>query len=726
MLTTLSRHLSKATPAAARASSRAFSSLGPDAGDIIGIDLGTTNSCVSVMEGSAPRVIENAEGARTTPSIMAIVDGGERLVGMPAKRQAVTNPENTFYGTKRLIGRQYDDVKHLQDMVPFKMVKSKGGEAWVATKDGEEMSPTQVGSQTLIKMKETAEGFLGRKVSKAVVTVPAYFNDAQRQATKDAGKIAGLDVQRIINEPTAAALAYGLDKADGKTIAVFDLGGGTFDVSILEINGGVFEVKATNGDTVLGGEDFDEALLKHLVKEFQKESGIDLTSDGLAMQVRVSSFCSFCSFFLFFLFVFFPFFSFLLLSSPFFSFLLLSSPSDLSSFLSLFSFSVSIIIIFLQRLREAAEKAKRELDGLKQTDISLPFITADASGPKHLNLKITQAQFETLVDGLVQRTLEPCKKCVKDSGLSKADIDEVLLVGGMTRMPKVQTVVQEFFGKAPSKGVNPDEVVAMGAGLQGGVLKGDVKDILLLDVTPLSLGIETLGGIFTRLIARNTTIPTKKSQVFSTAADNQQQVEIKVLQGEREMAADNKLLGQFNLVGLPPAPRGVPQVEVAFDIDANGIVNVSAKDKATGKETNIVIQSSGGLSDDDIERMTREAEDNVEADKKRKESIEAKNDADSLIYGTEKAVEEHGEKLSDDDKKAITDAIADLKSILENDSAEPEEIKEKTEVLNTAQMKIGQAIYGSGEGGEGGQEESAEENVQDAEFKDKDDEKKQA
>jgi molecular chaperone DnaK len=411
-------------------------------------------------------------------------------------------------------------------------------------------------------------------------------------------------------------------------------------------------------------------------------------------------------------------YSFLSFLSPFFSFLLLSSPSDLSS--------VSIIIIFLQRLREAAEKAKRELDGLKQTDISLPFITADASGPKHLNLKITQAQFETLVDGLVQRTLEPCKKCVKDSGLSKADIDEVLLVGGMTRMPKVQTVVQEFFGKAPSKGVNPDEVVAMGAGLQGGVLKGDVKDILLLDVTPLSLGIETLGGIFTRLIARNTTIPTKKSQVFSTAADNQQQVEIKVLQGEREMAADNKLLGQFNLVGLPPAPRGVPQVEVAFDIDANGIVNVSAKDKATGKETNIVIQSSGGLSDDDIERMTREAEDNVEADKKRKESIEAKNDADSLIYGTEKAVEEHGEKLSDDDKKAITDAIADLKSILENDSAEPEEIKEKTEVLNTAQMKIGQAIYGSGEGGEGGQEESAEENVQDAEFKDKDDEKKQA
>ena len=555
-----------------------------------------SSSYLQKPPGSAPRVIENSEGARTTPSIMAILPDGERLVGMPARRQAVTNPENTFYGTKRLIGRQFEDVKHLQSMVPFKMVKSPGGEAWVATKDGEQMSPTQVGSQTLIKMKETAEGFLGRKVSQAVVTVPAYFNDAQRQATKDAGKIAGLDVQRIINEPTAAALAYGLDKADGKTIAVFDLGGGTFDVSILEINGGVFEVKATNGDTVLGGEDFDEELLQYLVKEFKKESGLDLTSDGLAMQ----------------------------------------------------------------RLREAAEKAKRELDGLKQTDISLPFITADATGPKHLNLKITQGQFEQLVDGLVQRTLEPCKKCVKDSGLTKANIDEVLLVGGMTRMPKVQTVVADFFGKQPSKGVNPDEVVAMGAGLQGGVLKGDVKDILLLDVTPLSLGIETLGGIFTRLIARNTTIPTKKSQVFSTAADNQQQVEIKVLQGEREMAADNKLLGQFNLVGLPPAPRGVPQVEVAFDIDANGIVNVSAKDKATGKETNIVIQSSGGLSDDDIERMTREAEENVEADKKRKESIEAKNDADSLIYGTEKAVDEHGEKLSDEDKKAITDAIQDF------------------------------------------------------------------
>mmetsp|Transcript_151554 Transcript_151554/g.368052 ORF Transcript_151554/g.368052 Transcript_151554/m.368052 type:complete len:639 (+) Transcript_151554:1-1917(+) len=638
-----------------------MSSIGPDAGDIIGIDLGTTNSCVSVMEGASPRVIENSEGARTTPSYMAIVEGGERLVGMPAKRQAVTNPTNTFYGTKRLIGRQFDDVKHLQDMVPYKMVKADNGEAWVQTSDGEKLSPTQVSSQTLTKMKETAESFLGRKVSKAVVTVPAYFNDSQRQATKDAGKIAGLDVQRIINEPTAAALAYGMEKADGKTIAVFDLGGGTFDVSILEINGGVFEVKATNGDTILGGEDFDEELLKHLVNEFKKDSGIDLSSDSLAMQ----------------------------------------------------------------RLREAAEKAKRELDGLKQTDVSLPFITADASGPKHLNLKITQAQFETLVDSLVQRTLEPCRQCVKDSGLAKADIDEVLLVGGMTRMPKVQEVVEDFFGKAPSKGVNPDEVVAMGAGLQGGVLKGDVKDILLLDVTPLSLGIETLGGIFTRLIARNTTIPTKKSQVFSTAADNQSQVEIKVLQGEREMAADNKLLGQFNLVGLPPAPRGVPQVEVAFDIDANGIVNVSAKDKATGKEQNIVIQSSGGLSDEDIERMTREAEENVEADKRRKELIEAKNDADSLIYGTEKSVSEHGEKLSDEDKKAIEDAIADLKSTLENDDADPEEIKEKTATLNTAQMKIGQAIYGTGDEQQQQQADGAE-NVQDADFEEKDDKKSSA
>lgn len=627
--------------------------LGPDAGDIIGIDLGTTNSCVSIMEGSAPRVIENSEGARTTPSVMAIVEGGEHLVGMPAKRQAVTNPTNTFFATKRLIGKKFEDVKHLQTMVPYTIVKADNGEAWVAGESGEKMSPTQVGSYTLMKMKETAESFLGRKVSKAVVTVPAYFNDSQRQATKDAGRIAGLDVERIINEPTAAALAYGLDKADGKTIAVFDLGGGTFDVSILEINGGVFEVKATNGDTVLGGEDFDEELLNHLVKEFKAEQGIDLSSDTLAMQ----------------------------------------------------------------RLREAAEKAKRELDGLKQTDVSLPFITADASGPKHLNLKVTRAQFEGIVDELVQRTLEPCRKCVKDAGVAKTEIDEVLLVGGMTRMPKVQTTVEDFFGKAPSKGVNPDEVVAMGAALQGGVLKGDVKDILLLDVTPLSLGIETLGGVFTRLIARNTTIPTKKAQVFSTAADNQSQVEIKVLQGEREMASDNKLLGQFNLVGIPPAPRGVPQVEVSFDIDANGIVNVGAKDKATGKEQNIVIQSSGGLSDDDIERMVREAEENQAADQERKEAIEARNDADGLIYSTEKSVAEHGANLSDEDKGAINQAIADLRAILEQDDATPSAIKEATETLQQAQMKIGQSVYGSGD--QQASEGTQDENVQDADFEEK-------
>jgi molecular chaperone DnaK len=641
------------------------SAVGADAGDIIGIDLGTTNSCVAVMEGKAPRVIENSEGARTTPSVAAFKDDGEQLVGLPAKRQAVTNAENTFYATKRLIGRKYEEVSFLQDMVPYKICKADNGEAWVDVK-GKPTSPTQVGSMTLSKMKETAEQFLGRKVSKAVITVPAYFNDQQRQATKDAGTIAGLDVQRIINEPTAAALAYGMDKADGKQIVVYDLGGGTFDVSVLEIREGVFEVKSTNGDTVLGGEDFDEVLLTHLVKEFKSEQGIDLSKDTLAMQ----------------------------------------------------------------RLREAAEKAKRELDGLKQTDISLPFITADASGPKHMNTKITRSQFENLVDPLVQRTLEPCKKCIKDGGISKDEIDEVLMVGGMSRMPKVQEVVQDFFGKPPSKGVNPDEVVAMGAAIQAGVLKGDVKDILLLDVTPLSLGIETLGGVFTRLITRNTTIPTKKGQVFSTAADNQNQVELKVHQGEREMAADNKLLGQFNLTGIPPAPRGVPQIEVTFDIDANGILNVSAKDKATGKEQSIVIQSSGGLSDSDIEDMVRQAEENAEKDKERKQIIEARNEGDSLAYSTEKQVEEHGDKLSDEDKDAIKSAISDMRLALDNENVGLDEINEKKEVLNQAAQKIGQAIYGSqgggddGSSGASGEEEEQKENVHDAEYEEKKEESK--
>merc|ERR1719387_1427357 len=607
------------------------SAVGADAGDIIGIDLGTTNSCVAVMEGKAPRVIENSEGARTTPSVAAFKDDGEQLVGLPAKRQAVTNAENTFYATKRLIGRKYEEVSFLQDMVPYKICKADNGEAWVDVK-GKPTSPTQIGSMTLSKMKETAEQFLGRKVSKAVITVPAYFNDQQRQATKDAGTIAGLDVQRIINEPTAAALAYGMDKADGKQIVVYDLGGGTFDVSVLEIREGVFEVKSTNGDTVLGGEDFDEVLLSHLVKEFQAEQGIDLSKDTLAMQ----------------------------------------------------------------RLREAAEKAKRELDGLKQTDISLPFITADASGPKHMNTKITRSQFENLVDPLVQRTLEPCKKCIKDGGISKDEIDEVLMVGGMSRMPKVQEVVQDFFGKPPSKGVNPDEVVAMGAAIQAGVLKGDVKDILLLDVTPLSLGIETLGGVFTRLITRNTTIPTKKSQTFSTAADNQSEVQIKVLQGEREMAEQNKLLGQFNLVGVPPAPRGVPQIEVSFDIDANGIVNVGAKDKATGKKQSIQIRTSGGLSDADIERMVQEAESMREADAAKRDAVTARNDADSLCYSTEKQVDEHAEKLDDETKAEIKRVIAEVRTCLDNENASLNEINDKKEQLNQAAQKIGQAIYGTG------------------------------
>jgi molecular chaperone DnaK len=571
----------------------------------------------------------------------------------------VTNPENTLYGTKRLIGRKYDDpaIKLVQEACSYTIVKADNGDAWVEAQ-GRKMSPSQVGSMVLTKMKETAEGFLGRSVGQAVVTVPAYFNDSQRQATKDAGKIAGLDILRIINEPTAAALAYGMDKADGKVITVFDLGGGTFDVSILEISGGVFEVKATNGDTMLGGEDFDEVLLRHLVKDFKTAQGVDLTGDKLAMQ----------------------------------------------------------------RLREAAEKAKRELDGLAQTDISLPFITADASGPKHMDSKISRAQFEQLVDDLIQRTLEPCKKCVKDAGVSQDDIHEVILVGGMSRMPKVVSTVEEFFGKQPSKGVNPDEVVAMGAAIQAGVLRGDVKDILLLDVTPLSLGIETLGGVFTRLIPRNTTIPTKKSQVFSTAADNQSQVGIKVLQGEREMAADNKILGNFDLTSIPPAPRGVPQIEVSFDIDANGIVNVSARDKGTGKEQNIVIQSSGGLSDDDIERMVQEAEANAEADKLKKEMIETRNEADTLIYSTEKSINEHADKLEAADKESVVQQIADVKKAMEGEDAEA--LKTAVEALQQGAMKIGEMVYKDAGGGEGEAKKEDEGETVDVEAKDKKDDKK--
>ncbi len=625
-------------------------------GDVIGIDLGTTNSCVAIMEGKEPRVLENSEGARTTPSVVAFTKDGE-LVGTPAKRQAVTNPTSTFYATKRLIGQKFDsnEVQKCKNMVPYDIVKHSSGDAWLSN-EGEQLSPSQIGAKVLGKMKETAEAYKGHGIPNAVVTVPAYFNDSQRQATKDAGKIAGLNVLRIINEPTAAALSYGLDKADGKVVAVYDLGGGTFDVSILEISGGVFEVKSTNGDTVLGGEDFDEVLMEHLVKDFQKEQGIDLTSDNLATQ----------------------------------------------------------------RLREAAEKAKRELDGLKQTDVNLPFITADATGPKHMNTKLTRAAFEELVQPLVDRTVSPCRKCLKDAGLEKDEIDEVVLVGGMTRMPKVQETVQDFFGKAPSKSVNPDEVVAMGAAIQGGVLRGDVKDILLLDVTPLSLGIETLGGIFTRLINRNTTIPTKKSQVFSTAADNQSQVGIKVLQGEREMAADNKLLGNFDLVGIPPAPRGVPQIEVTFDIDANGIVNVSAKDKATGKEQSVSIQSSGGLSESEIEDMVKAAEAHAEEDQKRKEIIALKNDAEALAYSTEKSLREHGDKLSDDDKAEVEKAVTEAKAAA--DSEDVDDLKAKVEALQQASMKIGQAIYGSGDQQQ--QEGASENTAEDAEFTDKKDEKK--
>ncbi len=595
---------------------------------VIGIDLGTTNSCVAVMEGGKPKVIENAEGARTTPSIVAFAKDGERLIGQPAKRQAVTNPENTVFAVKRLIGRRFDDpvTKKDTELVPYHIVRGQNGDAWVQA-GGKDYSPSQISAFTLQKMKETAEAYLGETVTQAVITVPAYFNDAQRQATKDAGQIAGLEVLRIINEPTAAALAYGLDKQDGKTIAVYDLGGGTFDISILEIGDGVFEVKATNGDTFLGGEDFDDKLLRFLAEDFRKAEGIDLTKDKLA----------------------------------------------------------------LQRLKEGAEKAKIELSSAATTEVNLPFITADQNGPKHLVKTITRADLERLVDDLIQRTLEPCRKALQDAGVKASDISEVVLVGGMTRMPKVRQVVKEFFGKEPHSGVNPDEVVAMGAAIQAGVLQGDVKDVLLLDVTPLSLGIETLGGVFTRMIDRNTTIPTKKSQVYSTADDNQQAVTIRVFQGEREMAADNKMLGQFDLVGIPPAPRGVPQIEVTFDIDANGIVNVSAKDKGTGKEQQIRIQASGGLSDRDIDQMVRDAEQFAEEDKKRREAAEAKNNAESLIHTTERQLAENGDKVDAGLKAEIEAAVTAAKSAVESNDAEA--MKDKANALAQVAMKLGQAIY---------------------------------
>ncbi len=629
---------------------------------VIGIDLGTTNSCVAVMDGGKARVIENSEGIRTTPSVVAFTEDGERLIGQTARRQAVTNPEHTYYAIKRLIGRAMTDpaVKKDAKMVPYKIVKGKGGDAYVESRDGKAMSPSEVSAMILTKMKETAEDFLGSPVTQAVITVPAYFNDAQRQATKDAGKIAGLEVLRIINEPTAAALAYGMDKEDGKTIAVYDLGGGTFDVSILEIGDGVFEVKSTNGDTFLGGEDFDMHIVEHFNAEFKKETGIDLKGDKLA----------------------------------------------------------------LQRLREEAEKAKKELSTASTYEVNLPFITADASGPKHLNMKLTRAKLENLVGDLIKRTIAPCKKALADAGLKANQIDEIVLVGGMTRMPAVQEAVTKFFGKEPHKGVNPDEVVAMGAAIQAGVLQGDVKDVLLLDVTPLSLGIETEGGVFTRMIDRNTTIPTKKSQVYSTAADNQSAVTIRVSQGEREMAADNKLLGQFDLVGIPPAPRGMPQIEVTFDIDANGIVNVSAKDNATGKEQQIRIQASGGLSDADIDAMVKDAEANAEEDKARRELAEAKNQAEALTHKAESDVKEHGDALTDEQKQDIEDAVKAVREEAEGDNAEA--INEKIQTLTEAVMKMGEAIYAnqSSEADDAGADASDDDDdIVDAEFEDVEDDK---